>query len=114
MTVTSAGPGGVFSGKSRASHGDVVEWQLRVPYFQKERAAIAAALDRYAGRAGHIPATEAELTSALREGGVDPAGLLDLWGRPYRFSVWQTQRYVDPVSLAPTSPARPHPAQRPP
>jgi len=99
LTAISAGPDGIFAAEGQNSGDDVVEWQSRVPYFQKERAAIEAALERFAGTAGRIPATEAELTTALRDAGIDPGELRDPWGRPYRFAVWQTQRYGDRVEV---------------
>lgn len=97
LTVTSAGPDGVFTSEGRPGGDDVEEWQLRVPYFQKERAAIEAALEKYAGSAGRIPATEAELITAFRDAGIAMEALRDPWGRPYHFAVWQTQRYGDHV-----------------
>lgn len=87
LTVTSAGPDGVFKGEEREgrspSWDDFVVWQGAFSFFVKEKKLIDSALARSVGEGKHFPQTEKEFMDVLLAFHVPFSSWRDRWHQPY-------------------------------
>jgi hypothetical protein len=100
VTVTSAGPDGVFESAQAPSWDDVQEWTIRVRYFVAESADLQRALSERYARTNRFPQNEEELTPVLAAAKLTGERLLDPWGRPYHITFSKAKSYTDRVKIS--------------
>lgn len=100
VTISSAGPDGVFEAPRAPSWDDVLEWTPRVRYFVAEGADLQRALSERYARTNQFPRNEEELTPVLAAAKLTGERLLDPWGRPYHITFSTAKRYSDHVKVS--------------
>jgi hypothetical protein len=100
VTVTSAGPDGVFDSPSAPSWDDVQEHISSVRYFVAESADLQRALGEDYARSKRFPQNEEELKPILTAARLTGELLLDPWGRPYHISFSKRSVYNDRVNIS--------------
>ena len=99
VTVTSAGPDGIFSSDAEPSSDDVTVSLAGINYFADSHRKIDAALERYYHDSGLFPQNLDELRKALSSSGIDLQSLLDPWGHPYYPVFHKDSRYSDSITV---------------
>ena len=99
IQVTSAGPDRVFGTEEKPSVEDVSVCHSRIQYFQRESAAIDAALAQQFLKTGVFPATTEQLQPVLDAAKLSPEDLKDPWGRPYYFTFSEGAFYANSVRI---------------
>ena len=99
IQVTSAGPDRVFGTQEKPSVDDVSVCHSRIQYFQRESAAIDAALAQQFLKTGVFPATTEQLQPVLEAAKLSPEDLKDPWGRPYYFTFSEGAFYANSVRI---------------
>ncbi len=99
IQVTSAGPDRVFGTQEKPSVDDVSVCHSRIQYFQRESAAIDAALAQQFLKTGVFPATTEQLQPVLDAAKLSPEDLKDPWGRPYYFTFSEGAFYANSVRI---------------
>ncbi len=100
ISVSSAGPDGIFDSQQAPSWDDVQEWTSSVRYFAAESADLERALAEQFARTKLFPQNEEELKPVLAAAKLQGERLLDLWGRPYHFTFSKRSRYWDRVNIS--------------
>ncbi|HEV3037540.1 MAG TPA: alpha-2-macroglobulin family protein [Candidatus Angelobacter sp.] len=110
VMVTSAGPDGIFGTEKRPSPDDVNVCNSRMQYFQRESAALDAALAEHFRKTGVFPATTEQLLPVLDAAKLSAEELKDPWGTPYHFTFNEGAFYANSVGIKSYSvyPDRPH------
>jgi A-macroglobulin TED domain/Alpha-2-macroglobulin family/MG2 domain/Carboxypeptidase regulatory-like domain/A-macroglobulin receptor binding domain len=99
IQVTSAGPDGVFSTEEKTSPDDLMVCYSRIQYFQRESAAIDAALAEHFLKTGIFPATTEQLQPVLDAAKLSLEDLKDPWGQPYYFTFNEGAFYANSVRI---------------
>jgi hypothetical protein len=100
VSVTSAGPDGIFDSPKAPSWDDVQEWISSVHYFKAEAADLERALGERFARTKQFPQNEEELKPVLASANLQGNRLLDPWGRPYHFTFSKRSRYWDRTDIS--------------
>jgi hypothetical protein len=99
IQVMSAGPHGIFSTEEKPSRDDLSVGYSRIQYFQRESAAIDAALAEHFLKRGVFPATTEQLQPVLEAAKLSAEDLKDPWGRPYYFTFDEGAFYANSVRI---------------
>lgn len=99
IRVTSAGPDGVFGTEEKPSPDDLVVGYSQMQYFQRESAAIDAALAESFLKTGVFPTATEQLQPVLDAAKLSPQDLKDPWGRPYYFTFHEGASYTNSVRI---------------
>jgi len=99
VTVTSAGPDGIFDSDSEPSSDDVTVSLAGINYFADLHRRIDTALERYYHDSGLFPQNLDELRKALGTSGIELQSLLDPWGHPYYPVFRKESRYSDSITV---------------
>jgi hypothetical protein len=99
LQVMSAGPDGVFSTEEKPSSDDLSVGYSRIQYFQRESAAIDAALAEHFRKTGVFPATTEQLQPVLDTAKLSAEDLKDPWGLPYYFTFNEGAFYANSVHI---------------
>ncbi len=100
VSVSSAGPDGIFDSPQAPSWDDVQEWTSSVHYFVAETSDLERALGEHFARTKQFPQNEEELRPILASANLQGNRLLDPWGRPYHFTFAKRSRYSDRVDVS--------------
>jgi hypothetical protein len=99
VTVTGAGPDGIFDSDSEPSSDDVTVSLAGINYFADLHRTMDAALERYYHDTGLFPQNLDELRKAFGASGIDLQSLLDPWGHPYYPVFRKESRYSDSITV---------------
>ena len=99
VTVTSAGPDGIFGSDLEPSSDDVTVSLAGINYFADLHRMIDVALEGYYHDTGLFPQNLDELRKAFGASGIDLQSLLDPWGHPYYPVFRKESRYSDSITV---------------
>jgi hypothetical protein len=100
ITISSAGPDGIFDSKGKPSYDDVYEWLSSMHYFVSETSSLEHALAEHFAKTGRFPQNDSELKPVLAAAALTPDRLLDPWGHPYRFEFSKGNRYSNRITIS--------------